>query len=192
MKVFLIIWRTILISLTVFIFIWLISLNLFTSGHWFIERDFCQPSRVVSDLYPQDRVIKKDCSFRIIYEPVYFRVKLPVMFERVRVELIYATKEELNLSLGLLYKRIRPTDWQFELKELKPKSLENNIFEATAEFFIHQGFLNDYNLEFMISAPKVRDGNYLEIKKINIELVRRPLTWQEVLSRSFAYLKDLF
>ncbi len=191
-KIWLIIWRIVLIGLALFVLIWLVNKNFFPSGTWLIERSFCQYSLVISDLYPKDRAVKEGCSSRLIYEPVYFKVKLPVMFERIKVSMIYATKDNLIISLGLLHKRIKPTDWQFELKKLEAQPLGNSLFESQAEFAINSGFINDHNLEFMISAPKVRHGAYLEIKKIKLELFRQPLTCKEFFERSLEYLKDIF
>lgn len=191
-KIWLIIWRIVLICLVLLILIWLINRNLFSSGTWLLERNFCQSSRVISDLYPKERAEKENCGFRLISEPVYFKVRLPVMFERVRISLLYMAKDNSTVSLGLMRKRFKPTDWQLEMKDSETRLLGDKLFESKTEFFINSGFINDYNLEFIISAPKVKRGAYLEIKRIKLELIRQPLTWQEVLSRGLAYLNDLF
>ena len=193
LKIYIIIWRIILIGLILFFLIWIMNKNLFSNGLWSVEKNFSRHSLIVSDLYPKERLNKFTGSGAVLaYEPIYFKVKMPVMFERVKVLLVYKTEDNLNPSLGLLRKRIKPTDWDFELKKLEPQLLEDNLFEAKTDFALNAGFVNNHYLEFMISAPEVRQGAYLEIREIKLELSRQPLTYREALNRGFDYLREVF
>ena len=56
MKYILKIYRIFLILIILLLGIWLVSKNLIMTGELIVEKDFCSPSRLISGLYPENRV----------------------------------------------------------------------------------------------------------------------------------------
>lgn len=128
-KIILWLWRGILIIAALGLLIWLFVQNLVISGRLEIVKDFCQSSNFIANFYPKIRVgeieAEEDfCFQRIIIEPVYFKVKIPRTFNQVKVKIFYQNEKQSLFQIGLLRKKIEPTDWQFQLKPLENQVLD--------------------------------------------------------------------
>src|SRR6056297_2929134 len=122
--------RTILIIIFVSIFIWLIGHNLILDGHFNVETNFCNESRFITYLYPENRIsplIKEDgsCYQKIYVEPAYFDVNLPRTFYKADVEIEYKNNSQDIINLGVMKKRLDPLDWRFTMKPMENKYLDD-------------------------------------------------------------------
>lgn len=130
MKNILKIYRCLLILGALAFLVWLLHKNIIVQGQLFLTKDFCFPSRFISDLYPEERVgdVEEDdagnCFQRIFVEPVYFKVKVPRTFARAKVKITYANPQQPIFQFGLMKKKEYPLDWRFSLR-----LLENKIFD---------------------------------------------------------------
>jgi len=186
MKHILKIYRVFLILIVLLLGIWLISKNLVMAGELIVEKDFCYPSRLISDFYPTNRVglIEKngelECFQKIFIEPAYFKLKVPRTFNKVKVEIIYQNPDHPVLQLALMKKRINPLDWNFQLRQLEypiSKEWQNGV----VEFIAGPNYMNDHALEFMISAPGLTNMRHeIKIRNIKVWLYRDPFEWGDV------------
>jgi len=129
MKFFSSIYRFLLIVACLASFFWLLNKNLVPSGTLLLKKDFCAESRFISYLYPENRVgvVEEEdngCFQRIFVEPAYFSVNVPRTFTRAKVKVIYANPDQEIFQLGLMKKRINLLDWNFQLKPLENKILD--------------------------------------------------------------------
>jgi hypothetical protein len=162
---------------------WLFYQNLVVRGELEIHRNFCSPSRLISNLYPEDRVGRPEnqegnCWQRIFVEPVYFKIKVPRTFSEIELEIVYQNSQHSVLQLGLMKKKKNPLDWEFQLKKIKQEpSLEWQ--RAQVKFQGGAEYLTDHALEFMISAPGLTTARHeIKIKEITVRLSRPPFSWQ--------------
>ncbi len=140
MRFFLPIYRFLLIVACLASFIWLLNKNLVPEGTLVLKKDFCSASepRFISDLYPENRVgiaeeNESGCFQRIFVEPAYFSVNIPRTFSNVKVKIVYANPDQEVFQLGLMKKRINPLDWNFQLKPLENKILDNLTWSKLTE-----------------------------------------------------------
>ena len=138
MKTFLKIYRLVLILGVLILLAWLFHKNVVVDGHLFISKDFCDSSRFISDLYPENRVggveyKDGDCFQRIFVEPAYFKVKIPRTFAQAKVKIVYANPDQPIFQLGLMKKKEFPLDWRFSLR-----LLENKVFDNLDWYWITQ------------------------------------------------------
>lgn len=166
--------------------IWLVSKNLIMTGELIVEKDFCSPSRLISGLYPENRVglMEKgedtECFQRIFIEPAYFKLKVPRTFNRVKIEIIYQNPNHPVLQLALMQKRINPLDWNFQLKPLE-SPISEEWKSGVVEFVAGPNYMNDHALEFMVSAPGLTYARHeIKISKIKIWLYRAPVELKDV------------
>ncbi|MCF7907020.1 hypothetical protein K9K85_01935 [Patescibacteria group bacterium] len=163
---------------------WLFYQNLVVRGELRVHRNFCLPSRLISKLYPEDRVGRierqeENCWQRIFVEPVYFKIKVPRTFSEIELEIVYQNYQHSALQLGLMKKKHNPLDWEFQLKKVKQEpSLEWQ--RAQVKFQGGAEYLTDHALEFMISAPGLTAARHeIKIKEITVHLSRPPFNWQD-------------
>jgi len=132
------IYRLVLILAVLLLLAWLLNQNVVISGQLFASRDFCDSSRFISDLSPENRVggtehENGDCFQRIFVEPAYFKVKVPRTFSQVKVKIIYANPDQPLFELGLMKKKEFPLDWRFTLKPLENKIFNDLDWELIVE-----------------------------------------------------------
>jgi hypothetical protein len=138
-------WRLILIGGFLYFLFWLLWQNMAASGYFLISKDFCHDLSLLSgarvssvgktdffgNLYPINRVgnVEADernrCFQTIFDEPVYFKVKMPRSFERVRAKIFYQNDNQSLLELGLMKDGQGAVDWQFQLKPLENQILDH-------------------------------------------------------------------
>ncbi|MDO9579720.1 MAG: hypothetical protein Q7J06_04005 [Bacteroidales bacterium] len=194
MKNILKIYRFFLILIVLLLGSWLISKNLVMDGELVVEKDFCFPSRLISDFYPENRVgsIERQegegCFQRIFIEPAYFKLKIPRTFNKVKVEITYQNPDHPVLQLALMQKRVNPLDWNFQLRPIE--SLQSEEWQTRiVEFIAGPDYMNDHALEFMISAPGLTKARHeIKIKKIKIWLYRSPVRGRDILPDIKNYL----
>ena len=139
MKIVLKIYRFVLIIGVLALFVWLLNKNIVTSGQIFLVKDFCDSSRFISNLYPENRIGRveeegpNECFQRIFVEPAYFKVRVPRTFSQAKVKVIYANPDQPIFQLGLMKKKLYPLDWRFSLR-----LLENKVFDELYWFKLSQ------------------------------------------------------
>ena len=161
-------------------------------GKLFLVKDFCSDSEFISNFYPEMRVgtigkdENKDCWQKVFVEPVYFKIKIPRTFDKVKVKITYNNQAQEILRLGIMKTRTNPLDWRFILKTLedgidnkKNQKLNQNAWqEKELEFDIGADYINDGGLEFIISAPGLTESRYeIGIKRIEAEFSRPSVNW---------------
>jgi hypothetical protein len=190
--IFLKIYRVILILTVIGLLFWLLGKNMVIGGKLFLVKDFCSDSEFISNLYPEMRVgtigkdENKDCWQKVFVEPVYFKIKIPRTFDKVKVKITYNNQAQEILRLGIMKTRTNPLDWRFILKTLedgidnkKNQKLNQNAWqEKELEFDIGADYINNGGLEFIISAPGLTESRYeIGIKRIEAELSRPSVNW---------------
>jgi len=180
------IYRFFLILIVLLLGCWLIFKNLAITGELIVEKDFCSSARLISNFYPENRVgpIEKigdaECFQRIFVEPVYFKLKVPRTFDRVKVEIVYQNPDHTILQLALMQKRINPLDWNFQLKPLE-NPISKQWRTGAVEFAAGSNYMNNHALEFMLSAPGLtNDRHEVKVKKIKIWLYRPAVRWENI------------
>ena len=129
-KEFLLFYRVLLAVLVILFFGLLFLKNLVPEGKMFLNKNFCEKSKFISDLYPPERVYpveKKngECFQSFYNEPVYFKVNIPKIFNLVKVKIVYRNENQPLVQLGVLRKRDEATDWNFQLKLIENKIFDN-------------------------------------------------------------------
>lgn len=163
---------------------WLFFQNLVVRGELTAVRDFCFPTRLISGLYPEDRVGSlerkgENCWQRIFVEPVYFELRVPRTFSEIELEIVYQNPQHSILQLGLMKKKDNPLDWDFQLKEVSQEPSQE-WQRAKVRFQGGEEYLNNHALEFMISAPGLTKARHeIKIKKITVHLFRSSFNWQD-------------
>ncbi|HKL23475.1 MAG TPA: hypothetical protein VJ895_01865, partial [Candidatus Nanoarchaeia archaeon] len=110
--------------------------------------------------------------------PVYFKIKVPRTFSKIKLEIVYQNFQHPVLQLGLMRKRQNPLDWKFQLKEIEQKP-GPEWQRAWVEFQGGSEYLNDHALEFMISAPGLTVARHeIKIKEIIVHLQRPAFKWR--------------
>lgn len=150
-KILIWVWRIFLFAVCLCFFLWLIWQNLIPSGYLKVVKNFCRDyypqyfleskhAENISGLYPEGRVGKIEidekgrCFQQFFDEPVYFKIKLPRSFERVKLKIFYQNENQRLLQLGLMRKKEEPLNWQFQLQPI-----ENQIFDQLDWYKITQG-----------------------------------------------------
>jgi len=129
-KEFLLFYRVLLAALVILFFSLLFCQNFVLGGKMVLNKNFCEESRFISDLYPPERVepIEKEngkCFQTFFNEPVYFKVKIPKIFNKAKIKIIYQNENQPLVQLGILKKRNETTDWSFQLKLIENKIFDN-------------------------------------------------------------------
>lgn len=124
------IYRLILILAALLLFTWLLNKNVVIDGQLFAVRNFCDSSRFISDIYPENRVggieyENGNCFQRIFVEPAYFKVKVPRTFSKAKVKITYSNPDQPLFEIGLMKKKEFPLDWRFTLRPLENKIFNN-------------------------------------------------------------------
>ncbi len=189
-RIFLKIYRLfVLVSILVLLF-WLCQKNVVTGGKLFIERDFCNQSRFISNFYPEERVgetekERGECFQKVFVEPAYFKIKIPRTFERAKIRIFFQNFDQENLQLGLIKKREFPLDWRFTLKPLENKTLDYlnwfrlseqgiTLWQKEKEFDRIYDFVNNLPKDKKIGtffydfSPEIKNG-FDNIKKWNLQ-----------------------
>lgn len=176
--------RLILGIIFLILLIWLFFQNLVVGGELRVVRDFCSSTRLISDLYPEDRVGGLErkgevCWQRIFVEPVYFELRVPRTFSEIELEIVYQNPQHPILQLGLMKKKNNLLDWDFQLKKVSQEpSLDWQ--RAKVRFQGGEEYLNNHALEFMVSAPGLTEERHeIKIREIKVHLFRSSFNWQD-------------
>jgi len=175
--------KRILIIIVVLTFIWLINKNLVPSGRLEANYNFQELSPFISRLYPMGRVLgveqnkKGDYYQSIVIDPVYFKVHLPISFERAKVILKFQTRNASFLRLGY---QIGP-DFQYYFKNVIPTRREGEWLTSEVDFNLANAYIKDNKLKFALSSPYLdeQEGE-IKINSIKVILEKEPLTIKDV------------
>jgi len=195
MRLILNIYRILLIIGAVVLFGWLTYQNIVPGGELYLTQDFCRENNFVSRLYPDNRVysVKREgeqCWQEFFAEPVYFLVNVPRTFSQARVKVTYRNMSQSALSLGLMAKKETPLDWRFVLEPIEPaNNYAEQWREKEADFSVGPQFMNEHNLEFMISAPDLTPQEKIALQRIEIRLTRPATTWRSFCQSILSFLQ---
>jgi len=158
--------RIVFIIIFLAILAWIISQNLILSGKFIAQHNFCKGSRFISYLYPENRispVIYSDnfCYQNIFVEPAYFDVKLPRTFYQARVDLEYKNPNNNKMSLAVMKKREHPLDWNFKIKPINNKRINDLDW-----YYINKNGISLWQKEKKFSSIKEFVNNLPKKKKI--------------------------
>jgi len=181
--------KIILILIPIFVLGYLVKKDLVWSGEMVVEKDFGQSSPFILDFFPSERMsaVGKDAGGyyqSITSEPVYFDLKVPRPFSKIKAEITYDNKDVPVLKLGA---QASPFDWEYQMKTLEnqyidrldwPKITEDGVtlFQKEKKFASIKDFLKnlpatnkiavyDYNLDYDFKIPNYEPGKGLEINK---------------------------
>jgi len=181
--------KILLILIPIFVLGYLWEKDLVWSGEMVVEKDFAQSSPFILDFFPSERMsaVGRDANGyyqSITSEPVYFDLKVPRPFSRIKAEITYDNKDIPILNLGA---QASPFDWEYQMKTLEnqyidqlnwPKITDNGItlFQKEKKFDSVDSFLKnlpatnkiavyDYDLNYDFKIPDYQPKNGLEINK---------------------------
>ncbi|MFH0818670.1 MAG: hypothetical protein V1898_01615 [Patescibacteria group bacterium] len=161
---------------SIFLFVAIVALFLFLLNNYFvfngkltISYDFCSPATLITEFTPTGRAlaIEKnlktgECYQRIVGEPVYFTSYVPRSFDTAEVAINYQNPSQSILELGVQ----KSIDWNFELKPLENKFIDNSTWDRINTdniiFLQKQKKYNSYQ-EFLDNVPtdkKIATYNY--------------------------------
>ena len=118
------IWRGILIVSSLALLIYLFYQNLVPSGVLVLEHKKGDPNSKISDLTPEKRVIylpEDGENQRFFIDPVYFDVKTPRVFDKVKIKLAWQNQSQPILEIGARKSR---SSFAFVLKPLQNKIID--------------------------------------------------------------------
>ncbi|MFH0819680.1 MAG: hypothetical protein V1892_01470 [bacterium] len=186
--------RIILIIIPILTFIWLVNKNLVPSGKLSANYNLQELSPYISRLYPAGRVLGVEQSKNgdyyqsIVIDPVYFKVYLPVSFERAKIILKFQTNKVNNLRLGY---QIGP-DFQYYFKNVVPIKREGGWLMSEVDFNLANAYIKDNKLKFAISSPRLDETEgEIKINSIQVVLEKEPLTIKDVLMLIKKFVKKI-
>ncbi len=121
----LLIWRGILILVSVLLLVWLFWQNMVPTGILVLEYKKGSATSPISDLHPDKRLIDLEedgDDQRFFVDPVYFDAKVPREFDTVTVDLTWQNQSQPIIELGA--RKIRGA-WGFVLKPLHNKIIDD-------------------------------------------------------------------
>lgn len=187
--------RLILIIIPILILGWLVNKNLVPSGKLMASYNFREISPFISRLYPVGRVLgveqnkNGDYYQSVAIDPVYFKVYLPVSFERAKIILKFQTNKVNNLRLGY---QIGP-DFQYYFKNVIPIRREGEWQVAEVNFNLQNAYIKDNKLKFAVSSPHLDEyEGEIKIHSIEVVLEKEPLTFSDIPSLVKKFFKVIF
>lgn len=136
--------RAIVIFIFIAVFLWLASQNFSLSGKFETEYDFSKPSAFVSHLMPPIRTGQiqeyNGIYFQeILYDPVYFDVKVPYGdFKKAKLTLEYENEAQELVQAGIM---ANEQVWQFQIKPVENLALDNLINSNNWELINENGMI---------------------------------------------------
>lgn len=119
------IWRAVLIAASVALLGWLFYHNLVPSGVLVLQHKKEDPNSKITDLQPDKRVIylpEDGEAQRFFIDPVYFEVKTPRAFNKVKVQIAWQNQSQPILEIGARKSR---SSFAVVLKPLQNKIIDN-------------------------------------------------------------------
>ncbi len=161
-----------LISLSIFLILFLFYKDFVPSGIFIVENSIKKRSAVFSDFYPPVRIREKECNQEgecwrtMICDPVYFEITTPRSFDRGELIIKYKNYGQDVFQLGLQ----KRGEWRFQFHPLENKILDNlswpslrngglilfqksNDYSSLKNFFSHLPYDKKIGL-FYYSFPK--------------------------------------
>ena len=181
--------RVILIIFLVFILGWLTYKKLSPSGEFQSAYDMKKESPFISKLYPKNRVsdvVKgEDITYReALTEPIYFNLKPPGEFLKVKINIKYQYGEGNNLKFGGLANRGK---WAFKLYDIE-KTENNEWGEEDFVFDFNELVKERDYFRFMFSSPELKKGE-LKIDNIETVFMKEKMTLQDMVNKIIEAIK---
>jgi hypothetical protein len=162
----LLIWRGILILVSVLLLVWLFWQNMVPTGILVLEYKKGSATSPISDLHPDKRLIDLEedgDDQRFFVDPVYFDAKVPREFDTVTVDLTWQNQSQPIIELGA--RKIRGA-WGFVLKPLQNKIIDDLDWPCQRydEVIFCQRTESYTNLSSLLTQPpaeKVLSYNYV-------------------------------
>jgi hypothetical protein len=187
--------RIILIIVPTLTFLWLVNKNLVPSGKLSANYNLQELSPFISRLYPTGRVlgVEKDKEGQyyqsIIIDPVYFKVHLPVSFQKAHLILKYQTDKVDNFRLGY---QVGP-GFQYYFKNVVPTEREGFWQVAEVDFNLANAYIKDNKSRFALSSPYLDEqGGEIKINSIEVVLEKEPLGMKDVPILIKKFIKKIF
>jgi hypothetical protein len=111
---------------------------------------FNQPNKFVYGLYPEGRVIVDAGGWKLVGEPVYFKIYAPKKFKKADVTLKYIAAKNSQLAFGVKTNVVAEVPY-----ELQKLGAIGKMVEQTLTFDLSNASFENNKLQFIVSAPGV-------------------------------------
>lgn len=192
MKYMRISWKNIIWIIPAFTIIILLILDFSPSGQLEMSYDFEHTSPFISRLSPDGRVLEirrnEDGEYYqpMVIEPVYFDVRLPQAFERVKVEILYDKPSKIPFKLGFR----TPGEWSWILKDMTPIDGSGNWTHGITDFELNNARYDNGNIRFILASPRLDEsGDEIKIHRINMLFTKEALRFNNFWYRVKEYAR---
>ncbi len=160
-------------SLAAAIILFLLWQNFSPLGSQHIEFNLSK-NKYISNLNPNTRVTpvicqNKECVQTMYEDPLYFDLLMTRNFDLVKISLYFQGDQEIQIKMGMQTSE----GWNYMLKEPTDIYQENNWQIAEYSFPLEAAYVKMRKINFIISAPGVKDlDKKVIIKKMSFDLYR--------------------
>lgn len=165
--------RILFLSLSVVLIVYLIWQNFSPLGSQTIVFDL-KNNKFISKLNPSTRINdpvcdESQCTQTMFEDPVYFDLLLARNFNSLKIDLTYQAKSPIDIRIGMQTKE----GWNYTIKNKKSISKSNGWQTADYYFPLSAAWKNKRHVNFLISAPEIKDNDKeIIIKELKFELQR--------------------
>ena len=132
MSKFIRVYKILLITAMVVLFLFLIYQYAAFSGELTIKYSFCDDPSLITQLTPNGRALEpeknlktKECYQRMVGEPVYFTATAPRSFDVADVSLVYKNPTQSIIEMGIQ----RSIEWKFDLQPFENKFIDDSTWD---------------------------------------------------------------
>jgi hypothetical protein len=148
------------IILSIFLIIYVISKNIVIERDLIYKLDFSKSiNRNITGWYPDSRIVFINDKIRVLNEPLYLKVYIPVKFKNLIIKGELEFKDE-NIKIGLKQK-----DNTYFWKDIIEKNINLN-------FNLDNVLIVGNKLELLLSIPDIQEKSNINLKDWEIELIR--------------------
>ena len=148
------------IIFSIFLIIYVISKNIVIERNLVYKLDFSKSiNKNITGWYPNSRTVFINDKIRILNEPLYLKVYVPVKFKNLIIKGELEFKDE-NIKIGLKQK-----DNNYFWKDIVEKNINLN-------FNLDNALIVGNKLELLLSIPDIQEKSNINLKDWKIELIR--------------------
>ena len=148
------------IILSIFLISYVISKNIVIERNLVYKLDFSKSiNKNITGWYPNSRTVFINDKIRILNEPLYLKVYVPVKFKNLIIKGELEFKDE-NIKIGLKQK-----DNNYFWKDIVEKNINLN-------FNLDNALIVGNKLELLLSIPDIQEKSNINLKDWKIELIR--------------------
>lgn len=140
----------------------------------------------IGRLRPLDRIEyeesrKKEKPLRIVENPVYFDVRVPIAYDRAHIQVVYRNHSPYRMAAG---QRLSDRDARVILRELHTIKEDGGWTRGIVSFDLLEQKVSGKPYTFLLSIPGMRiqrrEQEFIEIRTIRVELERPSFQFTDI------------